>query len=273
MKTRNEYGHVTFPLSLTQEEKDQYAEFCKSKDQTMSGRIKELMRQDMGFNVLSSFNEHYQLNIINKLKNNKRTVIVKSRQMWISTLLLSFALDSMLAHKGKLPYSCLFISPNANNAKFHHAKFLEVCATNGIKIASAGNDMRIELPNGSSIRFAAQARGMSAYLTILDEFAFNKMEFDEFKSLTAASNKLVVSSTPSKGSLFNSIAKEAVLGKNEFDFAVAHWMMNSIHSHNASVLPFREEDGTVRFQLRNGDAQRVINNSYTYLQEMECVLY
>ncbi len=273
-KTRIEYGHVTFPLSLTKEEREQYAEFCKSKDQTMSGRIKELMRQDMGFNVLSPYTEKYQLDIINGIKTNKKTLLIKSRQMWVSTILLSVMLDRMLNDNVyKEPYKCIFFSHSREAANVHHKKFLQICYDNGIKIEGDW-DKKIVLPNYASIQFVHSLQpGIGAHLLVLDEAAFWKMDSQKLRETMMHSSRVVLSSTPFRGSAFNAMAMEALKKKEKSDFKVivAHWTMNSVHMNKAVVVP-RFSDSKITFDIMQEDIRCMMSNDDMYAQEMGCAL-
>ena len=274
-KSRVEYGHVTFPLSLTEQEKEQYASFCKLNNQTMSGRIKELMRKDMGMSVLSPFKEGYQLSVINTIRDNKNVIITKSRQMWISTILLSVALENMLTHEGGVkPYSCMFICCNNSVANHHIRKFLELCSQNGLKVQEgrlAPNE--IYLSNGAYIRFVSKVpQGVSANIAIFDEFAFNNSTTEEeISMLQACGCKVILSSTPNRGSLFNEIAKGSLLGKNQYAHVFAHWKMNSVHQANAEVEVSATKDGPITCDIVHKTTRSSFNDA-RYGEEMDCTI-
>lgn len=273
-KSKSEHEHVTFPLSLTQREKEEYAEFCKSKEQTMAGRIKELMRRDMGLTVLSSFKEKYQTDIIEAIQKVDHVLVIKSRQMWMSTLLLSISLDGMLRQKKKdKPYSCFFICVNKQNADELMRKFLKICDDHNIKVLEGRTSShQVYLTNGSYIHFMSKLPlGQSGTITVFDEFAFMKSTKEEIGQLQAAGGKVVISSTPRKKSLFNELAKEAINGKNFYFPAIAHWTMNSVQSHNASMMFHRNEDNTFKFSMCNKELYDMMGKE-RYMEEMECVL-
>lgn len=276
-KSRLEYGHVTFPLSLTEKEKEQYADFCKKKGQTMSGRIKELIREDMGFSVLSGFREKYQLDILESTSSNKAVVLIKSRQMWISELLLSIALDNMLTKKQKdKSYSCTFVCCNQANAKNHMDRFIKLCAHNGVLIQeSRKKSSQLRLINDAYIDFETKIMsGTGGDLVIFDEMAFNKnVDERSLNSLLASGSRIILSSTPKKGSLFNELAKKTVLGNSKYAHVIAHWTMNSFFQKNMIAVADPSEDGFVLFRIEQGDVMRTLNNYPLYAEEIECALF
>lgn len=272
-KSRLEYGHVTFPLSLTEEEKIQYAEFCKNKGETMSGRIKSLMQKDMGMTVLSSFKERYQLNMIDTIKKNKKVLIVKSRQMLVSQMLLSIALDCMLTEKKKEKgYTCLFVTANMENAKSHLKRFVQICSDNGIKLLSIQEEaMQLTIMNGAIIKFMSGKKSIiGGNIIIFDEAAFIKMTADEFQIAMDSSPRAIISSTPTKGSVFNELAKESVMKRSKYVPFIAHWMMNSLHSDDVVAIP-RESEGKIVFDIvKDNIMQMMLEKRYS--QEMDCTL-
>ena len=276
-KSRLEYGHVTFPLSLTEKEKEQYADFCKSKGQTTSGRIKELIREDMGASVLSPFREKYQLDILESAKDNRAMVLIKSRQMWISEILLSIALDGMLTKKRKdKAYSCTFISCNQEGAKMHMKRFIKLCRDNGIPINEHSNrPNRVLLMNDAYIDFEIRmANGIANDMVIFDEMAFNKnIDKEELNLLLVSGSRVIVSSTPKKGSLFNKLAKEAALGKGDYACVIAHWAMNSFFQKDVVAVADSSPDGFIRFNIEHGEIKRRMNSPQLYAEEMDCALF
>jgi len=276
-KSRLEYGHVTFPLSLTESEKEQYADFCKKKGQTMSGRIKELIREDMGFSVLSPFREKYQLDILESTSSNKAVVVIKSRQMWISELLLSIALDSLLTKKPKdRSYSCTFVCCNQGNVKSHMERFIKLCAHNGILIQeNRKKTNQLRLMNDAYIDFETKIpNGTGGNLVIFDEMAFNNnVDKESLDFLLASGSRVILSSTPKKGSLFNELAKKAVRGKGKYAHVIAHWTMNSFFQKNMVAVANPSPDGFVLFKIEHSDVMRMMGNYPLYVEEMECALF
>lgn len=271
MSDSKNYGHVTFPLSLTKEEREQFGKFCKNQGQTMSGRIKELIRKDMGFTVLSSFDEEYQKRIISAFQN-KKPIIIKSRQMFISQILLSCLLHEMLQENGSEPIRAAFVSPNLNGCKNHHERFIRLCDGHGIEMKRNGGS-RVEIYNGATVHFLNDKRQHDDYdILVLDEFAFHGMSRQELDELTAHNGRIIISSTPKKDSLFNSLAIDAMNQKNALSACVAHWSMNSLYnSAPMEAVPYSTKDGMYFRVTSCSDRYRMLGED-RYLEEMECAL-
>ena len=270
MTDRPNQENVILPLSLTKEEKEQFADFCKNQEQTMSGRIKQLMRKDMGMTALSPYKEKYQKDIIDVVLGNSRSIIVKSRQMFVSTLLLSIVLHQALDKKRK---NVLFISCNSQSRKRHMQQFSLQCEENSVGIERKSS-FGMELDNGVHVSFQdGIGTGFEGDLVVFDEFAFQEMDEETMRSVMTATNDVVVSSTPFRGSLFNKLAIEAVNGQNEFKLHVAHWPMNSLYQQKGLVaVPVEGKDG-VSFTVRPCGMMERLRDEDTYLQEMECRLF
>jgi len=242
----------------------------------MSGRIKELIREDMGFSILSPFREKYQLDILESARNNKAVVLIKSRQMWISELLLSIAIDSLLTKKQKgKSYSCTFVCCNQSNAQAHMKRFIQLCENNRILMQEyAKKSNQVRLMNDAYINFETKiTSGIAGDIVIFDEMAFNKSVDNETLNLLLASgSKIIASSTPKKGSFFNELAKETLLGKNNYAHVIAHWTMNSIFQNNMIAVAEPMFDGSIRFKIEHGDIQHMMGDPKLYAEEIECFL-
>jgi hypothetical protein len=167
----------------------------------------------------------YQEKLLNLFEKYDRNIIVKSRQLGITTLAAGYALWILIFQKDKKVVS---LAPTQEKARFIVDKvaFAYDNLPSWLKVDYVEkNKLSITLKNGSSIRAASgasdSARGLTAHLLILDEAAFIDNAGDLWGSaqqtLTATNGKAIVLSTPNGvGNWFNKMYVAAENGENDF---------------------------------------------------------
>ena len=268
------------PLSLSPEEKRQFSKYCKLNNQTMSARLRELIRKDMGFTLLSHYKEKYQRDVIDHVTNNKLSLIVKSRQMYMTTMLLSILLEHMIEDEGSGSYH--FFSPNKESMKHAVDKFLLQCSDNNIDLSIQNRNAyftRMTLYNGANVEFSQMCHPNdmgSSRMIIVDEAAFiPKGDLTLALSSLLMADKLAIASTPNEDSCFNHMAKKVFAGKSEFSPLISHWSMNSYYCDRASSLSEIDADGHVRFSPVLKDVRNALGESdakLIYEQAFECLI-
>lgn len=151
-------------------------------------------------------------------------------------------------------------------------RFVMLCIENGIELVN-NHKGKVKLSNGAIALFLGKlSSGTDADIFIFDEFAFSNIGEETIAGLMTSSKKVIISSTPMKGSLFNQIAINALNGKNGCATCVVHWSMNSHYmTREIQATPYTIEGG-LRFDFTPAHISSMISDRLTYMQEMECAL-
>lgn len=180
----------------------------------------------------------YQKNTLSEFINYDYNIVLKGRQIGISTLVAGYALWLMLFHSDK---NILVIATKQETAKNlvskvkHMHNYLPVwLRANGVNDLPEDNKLSIKFPNGSQIKAVARSkdagRSEALSLLILDEAAFIE---DADTIWTAASStlstggKAILLSTPNgQGNFFHKMWKKAEEGENSFNTILLDWRVH-----------------------------------------------
>jgi hypothetical protein len=166
----------------------------------------------------------FQEKLLHLLNKNDRTLILKSRQLGITTLTASFALWLMIFKKDQ---SILALAPTQEKARniVDKVRFAYAQLPSWLKVqAVEDNKLSLILANGSKIKAASgaseSARGYTANVLILDEAAFIENAEDLWGSAQqtlATGGIAIVLSTPNGvGQWFHMQWVGAETGENNF---------------------------------------------------------
>jgi hypothetical protein len=166
----------------------------------------------------------FQAKVLKLWKNNRYNIVLKSRQLGISTLAAGYALWLMLFHQDK---NILCIATKQETAKnmVSKVKFMFDTLPSWLKIEDVENNrLSIRLKNGSQIKATSAAgdagRSEAVSLLIIDECAFidNAAEiWTSAQSTLSTGGSAILLSTPNGvGNFFHKMWSKAELGENDF---------------------------------------------------------
>ena len=201
--------------------KDEYIQCAKDPGHFMRKycNIQHPQRGRVIFNLFP-----FQAKVLNLWKDNPYSLILKSRQLGISTLAAGYSLWLMLFHKDK---NILCIATKQETAKnmVTKTKFMYDNLPSWLKIgAEENNKLTLRLTNGSQIKATSAAsdagRSEAVSLLIIDEAAF----IDGIKPIWASAQQTlatgggaIVLSTPfGTGNWFHKTWVKAEAGENGF---------------------------------------------------------
>ena len=203
----------------------------------------------------------FQEEAIHSFQDHKHNIILKSRQLGISTVSAAYATWLAIFHPGK---NVLVIATKRETAITFIDKckvYLRTCPPflllKGIK---QENKQQIFFENGSFIKAIGTsddaARGESLSLLIVDECAFIK-NFDKIwtslqPTLSTGGSSIILSTPNGVGSVFHKIYTDAVAGVNNFNPIKLPW----------NVIPERDE-AWFKEQAKSLTKQEIA-------QELEC---
>ena len=166
----------------------------------------------------------FQEGTLNQLNKNDRSIILKSRQLGISTLSAGIALHMMLFQKDK---AILVVATKQDTAKnlVTKVKFMYDGLPSWLKLGFVENNkLALRLKNGSQIKAVSAAsdagRSEAISLLIIDEAAFieeNRIEeiWGSSQQTLATGGKSIVLSTPNgTGNFFHRMWVRAEEGTN-----------------------------------------------------------
>jgi hypothetical protein len=266
-------AHTTFPLSLTPEEKEQYKNFCHIHGDTMSGRIKELMRKDMANTVLSGYKDKYQHDIIAKCLQGRNVIIVKSRQMFITTLMMSIMLELMIKHGGGFVFTCV----RSEAIKSMMDKFEKLCIDNGINARREHRDtIRLQSADAQvAFRSGMWIGADPKCIYFLDECAYNNDTVRQAVELAATGTRIIMASSVKAKSEFNQLAYKSFTEQTRFEPVLAHWSMNPAYVNNGVTNIIRvdpKDPGKLSFHTMPSGHYLDLMMQRTYEEEMDCVI-
>ena len=177
-----------------------------------------------------------QLDLLSKLQNHNRVIVIKARQMGISTLCRAWHFYQ--AYHAVHPWTFAVVSHTADSAK-HIAHMDRTFYRNLPKALrkplehSTGRMMSFK-ESGSSVRsYSAGGKGgtrsFTAHAAHLSEFAFVGTRDDQEELLaqvtaTVGEGQIILESTANKpGDLFHHLALDALAGKNDWCLAFYPW--------------------------------------------------
>lgn len=176
----------------------------------------------------------YQKDTLGELEEYDYNIILKARQIGISTLVAGYATWLMLFHDNK---NILVIATKQETAKnlVTKVKFIH----NNLPVWLRGtirsdNKLSLEFTNGSQIKAVASSadagRSEALSLLILDEAAFIENAdtiWTAAASTLSTGGKAIVLSTPNgQGNFFHKLWQKAVAGENEFNTITLDWKVH-----------------------------------------------
>ena len=201
--------------------KDEYIQCAKDPGHFMRKycNIQHPQRGRVIFNLFP-----FQAKVLNLWKDNPYSLILKSRQLGISTLAAGYSLWLMLFHKDK---NILCIATKQETAKnmVTKTKFMYDNLPSWLKIgAEENNKLTLRLTNGSQIKATSAAsdagRSEAVSLLIIDEAAFidgiEPIWASAQQTLATGGGAIVLSTPFGTGNWFHKTWVKAEAGENGF---------------------------------------------------------
>ena len=188
--------------------------------------IQHPMRGKIKFNLYG-----FQEDSLRQIKENRYNVILKSRQMGISTLTAGYALWAMVFQED---FNVLVIATTQNTAKnlITKVRVMNDLLPSWLKNKSVeDNRLSLRYANGSQIKAASSspdaARSEALSLLVIDEAAFiDKADeiWTSAQQTLSTGGKCIALSTPNgTGNWFHKTWVGAVTGETEFNDILLHW--------------------------------------------------
>jgi len=228
----------------------------------------------------------FQEDVINNFLTNRYNIILKSRQLGLTTVTSAYCLWLALFHKDK---NILLIADNFRGSKNMLAKIkvawrglpawmLEVLELTAPKSESA---TVLELTNGSKIEAFPTtedtARGQAASFVVVDEAAINAKLEEGWKSIlstTTEGGSIVVFSTPrGKTGQFYKLWIDAEAKRNNFVTMKLPWHVHPFHDQAWFDAESKNMDDRQMAQELNcvgGDTKILTPHGYSYAKDI-CV--
>jgi len=175
----------------------------------------------------------FQEDVLNDLRNNRFSIINKSRQLGISTLSAGFALWTMLFQKDKTVL-CIATKQETAKGMVEKVQFMYNSLPSWLKgniKPISDNKLSLKLANNSQIVATSAAsdagRSYAVSLLIVDEAAFIEgidRIYTSIKPTIATGGGIIALSSPNGvGNWFHRMYTEAEIGKNEFKAIKLRW--------------------------------------------------
>jgi hypothetical protein len=176
----------------------------------------------------------FQEDSLVQLKEKRFNIILKSRQMGISTLTAGLTVWSMVFNED---YNVLVIAIKQDTAKnlITKIRVMHEMLPSWLRVGSEeDNRLSLRLKNGSQVKAVSSspdaARSEALSLLIIDEAAFiDKIDeiWTSAQQTLATGGKAVLLSTPNgTGNLFHRVWQEAERGEGEFNDIKLHWTLH-----------------------------------------------
>jgi hypothetical protein len=204
----------------------------------------------------------FQEDVLNDLRNNRFSIINKSRQLGISTLSAGFALWTMLFQKDKTVL-CIATKQETAKGMVEKVQFMYNSLPSWLKgniKPISDNKLSLKLANNSQIVATSAAsdagRSYAVSLLIVDEAAFIEgidRIYTSIKPTIATGGGIIALSSPNGvGNWFHRMYTDAEIGKNEFKAIKLRWDLH----------PDRDE--------RWEETERANMSSREFAQEYDC---
>ncbi len=186
----------------------------------------------------------FQDDALEDFVQHNQNIILKSRQMGITTLVSAYALWLMTFHNDK-EILCLSITQETSKAIVTKVRFANDNLPNWLKVpAVEDNRLSLKLKNGSQIKAASSAgtsgRSSALSLLIIDEAAFIDGIEDIWLSAQytlSTGGKAIILSTPNGvGNFFHKMWVESEAGRNQMNRISLPW-----HLHPERDQKWRDE--------------------------------
>lgn len=176
----------------------------------------------------------FQADTLEEFADNDRLIILKSRQLGISTLIAGYALWLILFHSDK---TCLVVAIDQNTSKnlVTKVRVMYDKLPSWLKIKTEhSNKLSIKLINGSMIKAVASSgtagRSEALSMLIVDEAAFVENAEELWASLQqtlSTGGQGILLSTPNgTGNFFHKMWTEAEAGSNDFKTVRLPWQVH-----------------------------------------------
>lgn len=176
----------------------------------------------------------FQANTVEEFKAHDYNIVLKCRQMGISTLVAGYSLWLMLFHSDK---NILVIATKQDVAKnlVTKVRFMNDNLPSWLKVVcTEDNRLSLRFKNGSQIKAVASSpdagRSEALSLLIIDEVAFVDdidLIWTSAQSTLSTGGKAILLSTPNGvGNFFHKTWTEAEAGENKFHTIKLHWSLH-----------------------------------------------
>jgi len=178
----------------------------------------------------------FQENVLEDIRNNRFTIINKSRQLGISTLVAGFSLWTMLFNKDKT-ILCIATKQETAKGMVEKVQFMYNNLPSWLKGSQkpvSDNKLSLKLANNSQIVATSAAsdagRSYAVSLLLVDEAAFiegiDKI-YTSIKPTIATGGGIIALSSPNGvGNWFHKMYTEAEIGKNDFKAIKLPWSLH-----------------------------------------------
>lgn len=177
----------------------------------------------------------FQENVLNQFQNNKYNIVLKSRQLGLSTLTAGFILHQMIFRNDFL---VLVIATRQDTARnlVTKVKIMYEGLPSWLKVGKVDEDSKLSLrfPNGSNVKAISSrpdaARSEALSLLVLDEAAFIK-DVDKIwgsaqQTLATGGSAIILSTPNGIGNFFHSEWVKAEQGESKFNPIKLHWTVH-----------------------------------------------
>jgi hypothetical protein len=176
----------------------------------------------------------YQEDALEDFQQNDRTIILKSRQLGISTLIAGYALWMILFQNDK---NCLVVAIDQNTSKnlVTKVKVMFDSLPSWLKLkAVESNKLSIRLSNGSQIKAVSSTgtsgRSEALSLVIIDEAAFvdgaEELWASLQQTLSTGGQGILLSTPNGTGNFFHKMWTKAEAGENKFKTLRLPWTVH-----------------------------------------------
>jgi len=200
----------------------------------------------------------FQLTFVQLIEKLPRVVVVKARQIGISTILMHYAYWRIRFGKPNSEHVLVLSKSKDDASKVLMAKIPQIHAAQPAELRMAINSQNsyfFQLANGNTITVLAATeaggRGHAATVVILDEHAFHQTADSNWAALQptleGAGKFFVVSTGNGIGNLFHDVYQKAKEGRNSFMPVFINW---SAPTHrDAAWLEKQKLDNAVSSEL------------------------
>lgn len=201
----------------------------------------------------------FEKDVINHLDKNDFSLINKSRQMNLTSLLASFVTWKMIFNK---KYKILVVSHHMDGSKKFINLVLQNLENTSPEIFNSSdivnnNAKELSLKNGSclltSVDSKTTGRSHSYDMVIFDECDYMKNLSIMYSSMLAPvlkskDPKMILISTPNlKGSFFEKSCRFAKKGASSFEYLKLHWSINPYFNKGLKQIPIINKPGLYSF--------------------------
>lgn len=176
----------------------------------------------------------FQDKVVGDFQKFPKNIVLKSRQMGITTLVAAYSLWLMTFHSDK-EILCLSITQETSKAIVTKVRFANDNLPSWLKVeAVEDNRLSLKLTNGSQIKAASSAgtsgRSSALSLLIIDEAAFidgvEEIWLSAQSTLSTGGKAIVLSTPNGVGNFFHRVWMEATEKQNDFNQINIPWQLH-----------------------------------------------